>query len=148
MRKVKLQHAQANEILNLVCENLIVLDEDKIYIVLRALKSAASNENIKFLLRVIKANPALISSITFTRDDTAVFFYAVKERKAEVFNLLRGFRFKHLVARMGSPGFNNFLHVAAMLAPASYLNGIPGAALQMQRELQWFKVRILERSIK
>ena len=35
---------------------------------------------------------------------------------------------------------NNMLHMAGFLAPSSQLSRIPGAALQMQRELQWFKV--------
>ncbi|PON82527.1 PGG domain containing protein [Trema orientale] len=34
---------------------------------------------------------------------------------------------------------NNMLHVAGLLAPSNQLNRIQGAALQMQRELQWFK---------
>jgi len=35
---------------------------------------------------------------------------------------------------------NNLLHLAAHLGPLSDLNLRPGAALQMQREIQWFKV--------
>ncbi|KAF6139442.1 hypothetical protein GIB67_026284, partial [Kingdonia uniflora] len=34
---------------------------------------------------------------------------------------------------------NTILHLAAKLAPVSQLNLVSGAALQMQRELQWFK---------
>ncbi|KAI9108664.1 hypothetical protein K1719_020311 [Acacia pycnantha] len=89
--KMKQQHAQAAEILNLVCENGLV------------------------------------------------FFDAVAHRRAEIFNLLSGFRFKHVVAARMGPNSNNLLHAAASLAPPSYLNQISGAALQMQRELQWFK---------
>ena len=37
---------------------------------------------------------------------------------------------------------NNMLHLAAGLAPEEKLNAISGAALQMQRELLWFKVLI------
>ena len=35
---------------------------------------------------------------------------------------------------------NNLLHEAGMSAPSTSLDHIAGAALQMQRELQWFKV--------
>uniref|UniRef100_A0A6N2LA27 PGG domain-containing protein n=1 Tax=Salix viminalis TaxID=40686 RepID=A0A6N2LA27_SALVM len=35
---------------------------------------------------------------------------------------------------------NNILHQAAFLAPSSQLDRVSGAALQMQRELQWYKV--------
>ncbi|XP_022855740.1 uncharacterized protein LOC111376960 [Olea europaea var. sylvestris] len=34
---------------------------------------------------------------------------------------------------------NNILHLAAELPPSSRLNIVSGAALQMQRELLWFK---------
>ncbi|XP_031267375.1 ankyrin repeat-containing protein NPR4-like [Pistacia vera] len=34
---------------------------------------------------------------------------------------------------------NNILHLAGNLAPKSQLNRIPGAAIQMQHELQWYK---------
>lgn len=38
---------------------------------------------------------------------------------------------------------NTILHDAAKLAPSAQLNLISGAALQMQREVQWFKVRVI-----
>ncbi|KAI4347914.1 hypothetical protein L6164_008688 [Bauhinia variegata] len=38
---------------------------------------------------------------------------------------------------------NTALHMAALMAPSEQLNWIPGAALQMQRELQWFKFPLL-----
>lgn len=34
---------------------------------------------------------------------------------------------------------NNILRLAGNLAPKDQLNRVSGAALQMQRELQWFK---------
>jgi len=36
----------------------------------------------------------------------------------------------------------NSLHLAAGLAPKEKLNAVSGAALQMQREMLWFKVLI------
>ncbi|KAI9074477.1 hypothetical protein K1719_043539 [Acacia pycnantha] len=140
IRQMKQQHAQAAEILNLVCDNLIVLNKDRKHMIERALKRAASKENVEFLLRVTKANPELISSVTLPESKMPFFFRAVANRKAEILNLLRGFRFKHVVATTKeTPGLNSLLHVAALLAPPTYLNHISGAALQMQRELQWFK---------
>lgn len=38
---------------------------------------------------------------------------------------------------------NNLLHLAGQLAPTDKLNKVTGAALQMQRELQWFQVKML-----
>ena len=37
----------------------------------------------------------------------------------------------------------NALHIAAKLAPSHRLSTITGAALQLQSELQWYKVIIL-----
>ncbi|KAI3716438.1 hypothetical protein L1987_67315 [Smallanthus sonchifolius] len=36
----------------------------------------------------------------------------------------------------------NALHIAAKLAPPHRLNAVTGAALQMQRELQWFQGKV------
>ena len=41
----------------------------------------------------------------------------------------------------------NILHLAGYLAPSSRLNIVSGAALQMQRELLWFKVGVCSVSI-
>nr|POE67867.1 hypothetical protein CFP56_62039 [Quercus suber] len=49
-----------------------------------------------------------------------------------------------LADRINEDG-NNMLHLAAGLAPEEKLNAISGAALQMQRELLWFKVEKAER---
>jgi hypothetical protein len=35
---------------------------------------------------------------------------------------------------------NTMLHMAGMTGASIQINRIPGAALHMQRELQWFKV--------
>ncbi|XP_028770085.1 uncharacterized protein LOC114727550 [Neltuma alba] len=106
----------------------------------KALISVSKVENVEFLLRVTKANTELITLLSCGGSNLPIFFHAVKYRRAEIFNLLRGFRFKNVVASIvDGETSNTLLHVAALLAPSSYLNGIPGAALQMQRELQWFK---------
>ncbi|XP_052198339.1 uncharacterized protein LOC127805629 [Diospyros lotus] len=46
---------------------------------------------------------------------------------------------KHILPLRHDKKNNNMLHLAGRLAPPSKLNLIPGAALQMQHELQWFK---------
>ncbi|KAK4258271.1 hypothetical protein QN277_007737 [Acacia crassicarpa] len=136
--KMKKKHAQAAAILNLVCENVMFLNEEKMAKTRDALISAARAEKVEFLLRVTKANPELVSLVTFPQLKGHVFFDAVRVRKAGIFNLLHGFRFKHVVATM-TRGCNHLMDAAASLGPPSYLNQISGAALQMQRELQWFK---------
>lgn len=48
-------------------------------------------------------------------------------------------RTKNLPTELDREG-NTILHVAAILESSTALQNVPGAALQMQRELQWFKV--------
>ena len=50
---------------------------------------------------------------------------------------------KNVYRTIKDPSGNNLLHLAARLAPSSKLNLISGAALQIQRELQWFKVKYM-----
>ncbi|KAG8367166.1 hypothetical protein BUALT_Bualt16G0044300 [Buddleja alternifolia] len=46
---------------------------------------------------------------------------------------------KNNIADLWDNGGNSLLHLCATLAPPHKLNLVSGAALQMQRELQWFK---------
>lgn len=138
---LKLQHTRATQILNLACKNLIFVSEDKKNMIAKALLTAAKLGNAEFFYKVSMANPELISIVTFPRAKEHPFFNAVAYRQAEIFNLLLGFHFRNVVASMFIENNDNLLHTAAKLAPSSQLNRIPGAALQMQREWQWFKVR-------
>ena len=66
-----------------------------------------------------------------------IFDVAVLHRREKVFNLIHRVNFTtNLFLTEGDPG-SNILHLAAELVPSSE---VAGAALQMQRELQWFKV--------
>ncbi|XP_062082976.1 ankyrin repeat-containing protein NPR4-like [Humulus lupulus] len=70
---------------------------------------------------------------------THAFMAAVQSRQSQVYRLLHGVSTKQVIAtRVGSPK-NTMLHMAGLLAPSDQLSKIPGPALQMQRELQWFK---------
>ncbi|GLT33971.1 hypothetical protein SLA2020_085210 [Shorea laevis] len=66
---------------------------------------------------------------------------AIKHRQENIFNLLCGtheeWRFR--ILNDTDENDNNMLHVAGEIAPPSQLARISGTALQMQRELQWFK---------
>lgn len=65
------------------------------------------------------------------------------KRQEKVFNLIfRMSDHKNLLLMSHDDEENNILHLAGRLAPLKQLNLVPGAALQMQRELRWFKVRL------
>lgn len=71
----------------------------------------------------------------------SIFHIAVKNRSQEVYNLIYQMSDnRHQFSSATDKDHNNLLHASAKLAPSHKLDEIPTAALQMQRELQWFKV--------
>ncbi|KAK4279304.1 hypothetical protein QN277_011103 [Acacia crassicarpa] len=116
--QMKQQHAQAAEILNLICENVKSLNEDTKFMTQDALIAAAKIDKVELLLQVTKANPEIILTSSFE-----LFFDAVRYRRA-IFNLLRGFSFKHVVASIEMDDDEiKLLHLAASLVPSSSLRG-------------------------
>ncbi|KAG8363034.1 hypothetical protein BUALT_BualtUnG0012000 [Buddleja alternifolia] len=69
-----------------------------------------------------------------------IFLVAVENRSEHVYNLIYQMSDnKHFFLASTDLNRNNLLHLAAKLAPSHKLNQISGAALQMQREMQWYK---------
>ena len=60
--------------------------------------------------------------------------------KPEFFSLIHGMIWKNALSNWIDSNGNTLLHMAGLLAPSTQLHHISGAALQMQRELQWFMV--------
>ncbi|KAI3447204.1 hypothetical protein Pfo_003869 [Paulownia fortunei] len=70
----------------------------------------------------------------------SIFHVAVQNRSEKVYNLIYQMSdHKYLYSDIVDTCGNNLLHVAGKLAPSHKLNKICGAALQMQREIQWYK---------
>ncbi|XP_020416154.1 ankyrin repeat-containing protein ITN1-like isoform X2 [Prunus persica] len=92
----------------------------------------------EFIKEMCKANPR-IPLIMGDESGRTIFHYAVECRQEKVFSLiyrLSEYDRNHILTR--ADNFNNtILHAAGSLS--AHLNHIQGAALQMQRELQWFK---------
>ncbi|KAL1551474.1 hypothetical protein AAHA92_19316 [Salvia divinorum] len=80
-------------------------------------------------------------AVYFTNSYNQSFIHlAVKNRCEKVFNLL--YQSNNCIYKYSTKfdnSGNSILHLAARLAPPHKLNLVSGAALQMQRELQWFK---------
>lgn len=73
--------------------------------------------------------------------------YAVINRSQNIYNMLYQMgEHKNIYRTVKDPSRNSLLHLAARLAPSNKLNLISGAALQIQRELQWFKVETFDDS--
>ncbi|GJV15297.1 ankyrin repeat-containing domain, PGG domain protein [Tanacetum coccineum] len=80
-------------------------------------------------------------AIWSTNEDGHDFIqYSVISRSEKIYNLLYEMsEHKNIYKTNKDSSGNNLLHLAARLAPTNKLNLISGAALQIQRELQWFK---------
>ncbi|KAI3913875.1 hypothetical protein MKW92_051660 [Papaver armeniacum] len=143
--KMKLMHKQAD---NLVTEILDILDE----------KTKTKSEVIDILSKTDMVHTAIKYGITeFVQKclDTFPFLVshelgkktmmqmAVTERNEAIFDcLLSCIRYddtKDAIICKEDENCNNILHYTAILAPPQQLNSVSGPALQMQRELQWFK---------
>ncbi|KAM4098040.1 hypothetical protein ACJW30_07G046500 [Castanea mollissima] len=99
---------------------------------------AAKVGNAEFIDILIHTYPHIV----WTTDDfhRSLFHIAVINRQHSVFNLLNeAFVVKEIILAYVDAYQQSILHLAGKLAPSSRLNLVPGAALQMQRELMWFK---------
>ncbi|XP_076948093.1 uncharacterized protein LOC143620263 [Bidens hawaiensis] len=78
--------------------------------------------------------------IWYNVDGYYLILEAIIQRQERVYNLVHQMSFyKVFVAtQLYKKGNDNALHLAAKLAPPHRLTVVMGAALQMQRELQWF----------
>ena len=96
--------------------------------------------NADFLIKLIRSYP----NITWKKDNKtqSLFHMAVINRQESVFNLLyETVAVKEIILTNVIEGKNeNDMHLAGYLAPLNRLNIVSGAAIQMQRELLWFKV--------
>ncbi|KAL4288391.1 hypothetical protein AHAS_Ahas19G0281500 [Arachis hypogaea] len=131
------------------------LSDEQSRVLLRAACNAISPENIEeisksgmegaILMAAQRGNATLALKAqfsllwTWTKDERRIFSVAVQYRQASVYNLFHGLTLKPLFPSSYDTYGNYMLHMAGMLAPPEQLNPIPGALLQMQRELQWFK---------
>ncbi|KAJ8756306.1 hypothetical protein K2173_025118 [Erythroxylum novogranatense] len=123
--EMKLTHAYALEILRFM-------------LVENALTEAIKNGIVEFVVEIIKACPQRMNySDMFGRN---VIMAAIFYRQEKIYSLIYGLDSANngWTSQIDFFG-NNMLHLAGGLSPESQLANIPGAALQMQRELQWFK---------
>ena len=103
--------------------------------ILRAIKEGI----FEFVFDIVKEDPQLVWS--HDEKSANIFSVAVQYRQAKIFSRIYGLDIKSSLTSSADLFYdNNLLHMAGMSAASTSLNDIPGAALQMQRELHWFKV--------
>lgn len=132
---IKLLTCIFQEIRNLSKSELEKMDIDKI------LYDSIEHGIIEFVNEIIKFMPEII----WRKDKKGrtIFSHAIVLRQEKIFSLIYALGTKKsILARRHDAFRNNFLHLAAKLSPPSELDRVSGAALQMQRELQWFQVGV------
>ncbi|KAJ9691146.1 hypothetical protein PVL29_013355 [Vitis rotundifolia] len=138
----KLMHTQALALVKCLWSEVLKMNELQVGELIRTpsrlLFTAAELGIIEFLIELIHAYPDLIWKVD--TQSRSMFHTAVVHRQEKVFNLIYEIgALKDLIASYRDETNNNMLHLAGKLAPSDRLKTDSGAALQLRRELHWFK---------
>ncbi|CAK9151988.1 unnamed protein product [Ilex paraguariensis] len=136
----KLVHVEAVKLLSVIFKELPKLKKSQLESmeIDKAIYDAIKHGIIEFVDEILKYNPEII----WRKDNKGrtIFSNAIVLRQEKIFSLIyRLGTKKSIMARRHDVFGNNFLHLAAKLSPPTQLERVSGAAMQMQRELQWFK---------
>ncbi|KAF8408609.1 hypothetical protein HHK36_004672 [Tetracentron sinense] len=138
----KLLHIQAHELVKCLWQQVLLLDDSQIGDLLREpsrpLFAATEFGIVEVVTELIHTYPDLIWKVD--NQHRTIFHTAVAHRQQKIFNLIFEIgALKDLITSYKDDNNNNMLHLAGKMAPSNQLNTVSGAALQMQRELLWFK---------
>jgi len=143
LQEDKVKHDTALLVLKCICEEVgkisRVADIREHYI--EAISQALENDIPEAIAEIVKCFPQVISA---THNGYRLNQLAILNRCDKVYNFLvhQVVPDKHFHKVWLDKDKNNLLHLAGKLAPIDKLNLVSGAALQMQRELQWFEVNL------
>ncbi|KAF5956517.1 hypothetical protein HYC85_003742 [Camellia sinensis] len=139
VQKQKLMHLQAIQLVKSLCEKIRSSNHSKVFeLICKDVILVATRYGIHEVVEeVVESFPQAIWYVD--KDNYNIFGLAVIYLCENVFNLIYQMSgHKQAMMFMGDKN-GNMLHLAGRVAPFDKLNLVPGAALQMQRELQWFK---------
>ncbi|CAL9004426.1 unnamed protein product [Prunus brigantina] len=137
--EMKLIHDRSLNILDDMCEVVkdVDIQEREDGLVYEAVFQAVQRGIIEFVICLCKVDPGVLwRSNSMGRN---IFHYSIECRQEKVYSLIYGVGQRNLIATFSDAFGNDMLHIAGMLSPTEKLDRISGAALQMQRERQWFK---------
>ncbi|XP_058213513.1 uncharacterized protein LOC131325331 isoform X1 [Rhododendron vialii] len=140
IREQKQMHQHALQLVRFLVKEIVILNDLSMYDSLET--KVVVNAARLGIHEVVEEIVESIPKLAWARDSECRSIYqrAVMERHENVFNLIYQMSdHKHSVSMNIDESGNNILHIAGRLAPLDKLNQVSGAALQMQRELQWFK---------
>ncbi|XP_016652491.1 PREDICTED: ankyrin repeat-containing protein At3g12360-like [Prunus mume] len=137
IREIKQAHIQSLELLHHMCE--VIKHTHGYDHVFPATFRAIERGMVEFTDSVLQARPDLMWISTKIQGN--LIHFAIECRQEKIYSLIyRLDKRKRTLIGLSADMSNNFaLHMAGMLSPRAKLDNISGAALQMQRELQWFK---------
>ncbi|KAI3723803.1 hypothetical protein L2E82_35561 [Cichorium intybus] len=140
LKKEKMKHRNALALLKCTCEQVAKLESlsEMRDHYLKAINVAVKYDNCEAVKMIIGYFPQAIST---DDNDYPLIQLAIINRCERVYKFLveEPMTNKHSQKVWLDEYRNNLLHSAAKLAPIHKLNLVSGAALQMQRELQWFE---------
>ncbi|KAF8364632.1 hypothetical protein HHK36_033396 [Tetracentron sinense] len=141
VRDTKFTHIHSLELVKCILTQIQRMSYSQIttfLLIPNIMEKATTFGTIEIVTACVKCFPDLI--LFYMKGHRSIFHVAVEHRQEKIFNLIYGGDVRatgifHYRDELG----NTILHLAAKLAPSPQLNSVSGAALQMQRELQWFK---------
>ncbi|THG18974.1 hypothetical protein TEA_005117 [Camellia sinensis var. sinensis] len=136
-----MMHHQAIHLVKRICREVIGLDNTKASSILRLPFLLAAQYGIHEIVKEIL--DSFPDAITFVDEENHTAFHlAVMYRHEKVFKVMhqRSGQYKFLLSLLPDNDGNNMLHLVGYKARQQRLDFSSGAVLQMQRELQWFKV--------
>ncbi|XP_028059241.1 uncharacterized protein LOC114262979 [Camellia sinensis] len=139
--QTKMMHHQAIHLVKRICREVIGLDNTKASSILRLPFLLAAQYGIHEIVKEIL--DSFPDAITFVDEENHTAFHlAVMYRHEKVFKVMhqRSGQYKFLLSLLPDNDGNNMLHLVGYKARQQRLDFSSGAVLQMQRELQWFKV--------
>ncbi|KAM1491298.1 hypothetical protein PS1_023770 [Malus domestica] len=165
IRDLKLLHVRSLKILNRICDEIKHLNNEEMmrYNLYETVFNAVENGIVEIVISLCKAKPELLvrkrrregpneesifqqSTIgkSIFEEPTfqeSIFHYAVECRQEKVYSLIYGAGKRNYLATLKNSRVERMLYHAGMLSPLAKekLDRIAGAALQMQRERQWYK---------
>ncbi|KAG6763597.1 hypothetical protein POTOM_031023 [Populus tomentosa] len=130
----------SDKILRCMCKHISTLDYEEYHKadIEEALHNAVENGKVEFIIEVIKVCPHVMRNVDDNKRN--LFMSSIENLQEKVFSLFYGLEAeKARFVPMADNSGNTMRHLAAKLSPPSQLARISGAALQMQRKLQWYK---------
>ncbi|KAI3898811.1 hypothetical protein MKW92_023374 [Papaver armeniacum] len=141
IHKNKVMHVQVMELLKVICPRMSNLNVQQISDAgaFHAIFYTTRFGIIEYFKEIINSCPHLMHSIYDDKGGIGLLQEAVLARQHNIYNFISQTGAMNDMVLRASDTMNNTLHLAGFLAPPSQLEKVSGAALQMQREIQWFQ---------